>query len=84
MKPIKLLEIGLGCNMNYGAGKSVKVWRELFIHPRFQLWEAEFDEACARKHHNSSEYSLLVGDQGDVATLNRWVEESGGKFDIII
>ena len=82
--PIKMLEIGLGCNMDYGAGKSVRVWRELFNHHRFQLWEAEFNEECARKHHNASEYSLLLGDQGDLATLHRWVEESGGDFDVII
>jgi hypothetical protein len=83
-KPIKMLEVGLGCNMGYGPGKSVHVWRELFKHPRFELWEAEYDRECAEKHHNASLFSLLTGDQADVATLQRWVQESGAGFDVII
>lgn len=29
-RPLKMLEIGLGCNMNYGPGHSYKTWLEFF------------------------------------------------------
>ena len=32
---MKFLEIGLGCNMEYGAGASVKIWKRLF--PKAEL-----------------------------------------------
>jgi hypothetical protein len=39
--PIKMLEIGLGCNMQYGSGASVALWKRLF-GPTAQLWEADY------------------------------------------
>ena len=39
---IRFLEIGLGCNMNYGPGGSVKIWKELF-NENDVIWEAEID-----------------------------------------
>jgi hypothetical protein len=46
--PAKILEIGLGCNMHYGAGASAKVWRETF--PEAELWMADVDAACVQAH----------------------------------
>ena len=43
----RMLEIGLGCNMDYGPGASVQIWRQLL--PRAELWEAEYDAACVEK-----------------------------------
>jgi len=31
-RPLKMLEIGLGCNMDYGPGHSYKTWLEFFPH----------------------------------------------------
>mmetsp|Transcript_34671 Transcript_34671/g.35260 ORF Transcript_34671/g.35260 Transcript_34671/m.35260 type:complete len:165 (+) Transcript_34671:506-1000(+) len=44
---MKMLEIGLGCDMGYGPGASVKLWKALF--PEADLWEAEFNGKCVQK-----------------------------------
>ena len=82
---MKFLEIGLGCNMNYGAGASVKLWKPLF--PTAELWEAEYDGLCAQHAQEKGQLkgiNLLIGDQGDPDVLDAWIEKSGGKFDVII
>jgi len=82
---LKFLEIGLGCNMRYGAGASVKIWKKLF--PQAELWEAEYDEKCvnvAKEKGLLDGFNILVGDQADFSVLDSWVEKSGGKFDAII
>ena len=86
-KKLKFLEIGLGCNMEYGPGASVKVWKKLFENRNADIWEAERDGPCVAKHKkegNLDGINLLIGDQSKEADLNRWVQESGGKFDVII
>ena len=40
----KMLEIGLGCGMKYGAGASANLWRVAL--PEVELWEAEIN-VCA-------------------------------------
>ena len=42
-RPFKMLEIGLGCDMKYGPGKSVSIWKNL-LGPTDILWAAELDE----------------------------------------
>lgn len=82
---LKMLEIGLGCNMNYGPGASVQLWRNLF--PHVEVWEAEYDANCvarSRARGLLNGINVLVGDQADRSTLRRWVNESGGEFDVII
>jgi len=86
---LKMLEIGLGCNMGYGPGASVQLWRSYFADVgSFELWMAEYDAACAEKFRRShgDAYHTLVGDQGDAATVRRWVEESGPgvPFDVVV
>lgn len=81
----KLLEIGMGCNMSYGPGASVKLWKELF--PDAELWEAEYNAKCVKKAIEKNELegvNPLVGDQGNLDVLDSWIEQSGGKFDVII
>jgi hypothetical protein len=83
--PAKILEIGLGCNMLYGAGASAKVWREAL--PEAELWMADVDGACVEKHGaelKSLRINHLVGSQANVSTLERWVAESGGDFHAVI
>ena len=45
----KMLEIGLGCDMDYGPEASIKIWRS-FFGPSAQIWEAEYDAACVKRH----------------------------------
>lgn len=82
---MKFLEIGLGCNMKYGPGASVALWKHLF--PNAELWEAEYVKDgvdTARKRGQLEGINTLVGDQADISTLNQWIKTSGGNFDIII
>ena len=82
---IKMLEIGLGCGMNYGPGASALLWRSLL--PLAELWEAEVNGPCIDKHRASLHamgIHPLVGSQRDPATLAKWMHTSGGRFDVII
>lgn len=81
----KLLEIGLGCNMRYGPGRSARLWRALL--PRAEIWEADVDERCVEAHSTRMRQlniSVLAGSQGDAATVQRWLADAGGAFDAII
>lgn len=82
-KKIKMLEIGLGCDMAYGPGKSYATWLEFF--PNVELYYMEYDAACAEKWaHKTSQAKVFAGDQADVNFLSRFLREAGGDFDIII
>lgn len=88
-KKMKFLEIGLGCNMpqGYFPGASVALWKKLFAGREVDLWVADIDEACVTKQKTDGKLaavSTLVGDQADVDVLKRWIQESGGKFDVIV
>ncbi len=81
----KLLEIGMGCNMSYGPGASVQLWKALF--PRAELWEAELGKNCVKKAKENKQLegvNALVGNQGNFNVLDSWIEQSGGGFDVII
>lgn len=83
-KDLKMLEIGLGCDMNYGPGASVKIW-DAFLSPNSELWEAEFDAGCVKRYRSKlGRVKALTGDQGDSATLDRWLQETGGNFDFVV
>jgi len=81
---MKMLEIGLGCDMGYGPGASVALHKGIF--PEAELWEAEFDAKCVNKHRDGKlkGINVVTGDQMDDTVLDQWVEESGGNFDVII
>ena len=82
---MKMLEIGLGCDMNYAPGASVALYKKLF--PKADLWEAEYDGECVKKSIEKGELdgiNTLVGDQGNDTVLDSWIEQSGGNFDVVI
>ena len=85
---IKLLEIGLGCDMVYKQpGASALLWSTLFPRDASELWMAEYDGHCATKlgpELARAGVRVLVGDQADRNVLDRWIAESGGAFDVII
>lgn len=86
-KKLKFLEIGLGCDMVYGPGVSIKFWKQLFEGRDVDLWEAEFDAECvakAREQGMLEGFSTVTGDQADPGVLKKWIEQSGGKFDVIV
>jgi hypothetical protein len=82
-KKIKLLEIGLGCNMNYGPGASAQIWRQMF--PNADIYFVEYDENCVRKwqsHITSLNIQVFIGSQSDIVLLKQVI--ANGPYDIII
>jgi hypothetical protein len=81
---MKMLEIGLGCDMNYNPGASVAIWKKLF--PKADLWEAEFNAECVANHTGGmlKDINILIGDQGNETVLDSWIEISEGDFDVVI
>ena len=82
-KKINLLEIGLGCNMGYGPGKSLIVWRKYFTHPETRVNVLEYDRPCAEKFRPPITNGLYIGDQANF-TLLEIVGSESGPYDIII
>jgi hypothetical protein len=81
LRPMKVLEIGLGCTMNSGHA-SIDLWQSYFHD--LDLWLADIDTECAAKVQNLTKNSILIGDQSNEADLLRWVSTSGGQFDVIV
>ena len=82
---MKMFEIGLGCDMGYGPGASVALHKALF--PQAELWEAEYDGKCvekAKERQMLEGIQVVVGDQGNDTTLDSWINETGGEFDVVI
>ncbi|KAG4424211.1 hypothetical protein IFR04_002615 [Cadophora malorum] len=80
---IKVLEIGLGCNMGYGPGAPYHTWLEYFTN--VDLYFIEYDAACAEKWKaETTGATIFTGDQADAAFLDRFLSETGGNFDIMI
>jgi len=83
---IKFFEIGMGCGMIYPSGKSVAVWKALFGE-FVDLWEADLDPNCVKRQIELGKLkgvNMLVGNQQNPVHVNRWIQESGGRFDVII
>jgi hypothetical protein len=81
---VKLLEIGLGCNMDYGPGASAQVWRKMY--PEGDIYFVEYDGECVRKWQSRMKdlnVTVFVGSQSDVNFLQGTVL-ANGPYDIII
>ena len=48
--PVRLLEIGLGCNMAYGPGHPVALWTQCLSHKKSSVSFVEFYKDCAERH----------------------------------
>jgi hypothetical protein len=79
-KKINLLEIGLGCDMPYGPGKSIGLWQMFFTDSNVSI--LEFNKTCSQIFVNKVKH-IFSGDQRDLSFLKN-VGEIGGPFDIII
>lgn len=93
-KSVKFLEIGLGCVEGgrtkgfSGMFSGLTIWKEILDVTKDEVWVGEYDSPCVDNVRNTSDYlkniNVVTGDQGDHDTLERWVVETGGNFDIII
>lgn len=86
---VKLLEIGLGCGMSYGPGRSATIWQRYF--PQGDIWFAEFERQCADEWLVQTTLPkkpyMLYGDQANPQTLEEWITQTNAlqqPFDIII
>lgn len=76
---VSLLEIGLGCTMAYGPGKSIPLWREFL--PNVKLSILEYEGECAEEFRTQLE-QLFIGDQSDFDVLKEVA--NGGPYDVIV
>ena len=76
---INFLEIGLGCGMGYGPGKSIPVWKEFM--PNATMSILEYNGACAKPFESQVE-NLFVGDQSDLSLMKQ-IGEFGAFFIFI-
>lgn len=84
---VKFLEIGLGCDMRYGPGASLQLWKTLLICPGDDIWFGEYNSTCVEKFKEDGVLegiNTVVGDQGDPSTLKGWIAKSKGDFDVIV
>ncbi len=85
-KPIRFFEIGLGCDGEKFYGGSLEIWNALFSTNDI-LWAADYVGECITKAkadgklHN---FKTVLGDQEDIPTLQKWMETTGGNFDVIV
>mgnify|MGYP003384940959 FL=1 len=88
-KPLKLMEVGMGCNPKTAMKKKgVDIWAHILDQPEDSIWIAEFNVQCLKKMRRGNMVPegvhVLVGDQSNVTTLDSWVAESQGEYDIFI
>jgi hypothetical protein len=83
-KPIKMLEIGLGCDMSYGPGASLAVWKK-YLHADSEIWMADSNQACVDKFFpQHAGKHVVVGDQSNLKTVQAWSTQIGSDLDLII
>jgi hypothetical protein len=79
-RKIKFFEIGLGCDMVYGPGASIFLWKNIFKDTA-EIWSAEVDSKCVEKFQSTNslrDVNVLTGDQGNDKHLSQWLKTSGG------
>ncbi|KAK3288873.1 hypothetical protein CYMTET_3667 [Cymbomonas tetramitiformis] len=86
--PAKILEIGLGCDMIYGPGKSLDLWTRYFTNPLVEITFIELDAQCVQRfgeqiYKNGKKVSVVAGDQANVSLLAE-VTRRYGPFDVVI
>ena len=78
--PTRLLEIGLGCLMPQGAGRSIPIWRRFL--PCASVSILDYAAECAEPFRPQLE-GLFLGDQSNAAVLDAAVL-AGAPYDVII
>ncbi|GKT44357.1 8-demethyl-8-(2-methoxy-alpha-L-rhamnosyl)-tetracenomycin-C 3'-O-methyltransferase [Colletotrichum spaethianum] len=84
-RPVRMIEIGLGCGMPYGPGASYPIWTTYF--PKIELNIVEYDERCGSAWAaKNPEAVLFFGDQSSVPFLRHVGTETtaDGLMDIIV
>lgn len=86
--PIRLLEIGLGCDMGYGPGRSLKLWRDLL--PQATISVVEVNATCMQhwkdKVAQVGRGQVYIGSQDSDALLDSITSDAAqyGLYDVIV
>ena len=80
-RPLTMLEIGLGCKMPAGPGRSIPLWRRYV--PCARLHVLEFDGDCAEPFRAALE-GLYIGDQSSAAVLDAALHGPGVPYDVVV
>lgn len=88
-QPGVMLEIGLGCTMDYGAGASAKIWPKLFPHLAVHFIELnrECTEKWLPKMKEVGVAGVYIGSQANTSVLqevSRDAEASQGGLQIVV
>ena len=70
---LNVLEIGVK------TGNSTRVWEEYF--PNSNVFGLDIDPSC--KQFETNRTKIIIGSQGDEATINEALKLANNKFDII-
>jgi hypothetical protein len=75
---LRMLEIGVE------SGKSMKIWQEYFKNADhiYGIGYDNFQKQYKEKVNDNT--TIFMGDQSDKVFLSKFIEDSGGKFDLII
>lgn len=85
---MQLLEIGLGCGMGYGPGRSLQLWKDVI--PSATVSFLEYDAECAAGFSPVIEGSggqLYIGSQDNTTLLHQVVQDAydqSSLYDVII
>lgn len=81
------MEIGLGCTMHYGPGRSFKVWEEYFTHPDAELYFMEINGDCVAKMNIQPRNGrVFIGSQDNTTFLQEVAKaiDSFGGLDVLV
>lgn len=87
-QPIRLLEIGLGCDMAYGPGHSLKLWRDLL--PQASISVVEVNATCMEHWKDKvveiGRGQVYVGSQDSDELLTAITTDAAldGLYDVIV
>ena len=76
---LNILEIGIGCGMSFGVGKSLMSWKEYFQNSKISIFE--YNQNCAEKFRDKMD-NLYIGDQSNFDDLRK--VEKNGPYDLIV
>ena len=78
---LKFLEISGDCDMQGGKpGLNTTLWSKLL--PKAERWVSCVNALPLGT--KGMQANILIGDQADAQTVESWVRQSGGEFDVII
>jgi hypothetical protein len=84
----RFLEIGAGCAIPHKK-KGMQLWSKLFDRDDDVIYVAELKWRCIEKMKGYNtvpdRIKILIGDQGEKESLDRWIKDTdGGNFDSIV